>query len=571
MAELDGKLYAFDVWTPGNPNFPTGLPGPTDPIGLRLLDQDAFAAEKGVAGAVGPSGRRTVNGVMASVNDWFLDRFWISPSPIEFGNIIGSKAVLVSIFSTNDQTRVLQSIDLSALGGGVSVTDNAPPLTFPFLASKTIELTATSDGPNSFAADVVFTFDGPQTVEILATGRRLVLFYYPPEAPIGEQLSWMTDVIKRRDGSEQRRSLRTAPRSTFELRIRGRDVPETHELRNLLIAFRAFIFGLPLWHEARTVSSGLTAGGLTIQVPTADGDFRVGNSIMVWEPILRTSFDATIASFDASSITLEEATEVDVTADALVVPVVTAYLSREPSYQDAADGALDTIVVFETVDNADQAFADQAALEADFPVHPVDGLPVLWDPNLIDSQITRRFSTAFSRIDAGLGRPVQFAQDPVSSIDSPKETDLSGQAEVWKWRQLLHWLRGSWRSFYLPTFRADLVPTANFNLDAAGFNVENCGLATFFGAEQPHVSLMLELPDGSQYIGVVDSISEVDADTEAVTLSRAFDPLSSTTVDASTAKISWAELVRIDGDVATFRHLWAGESTLRFSVRTVRQ
>jgi hypothetical protein len=78
---------------------------------------------------------------------------------------------------------------------------------------------------------------------------------------------------------------------------------------------------------------------------------------------------------------------------------------------------------------------------------------------------------------------------------------------------------------------------------------------------------MLTLPDKSQFFAEIVSVLELSATQEQITLATEFDP-AATTVIAATARLSWLELSRMDGDAATFNHKWAGHATLNFNVRT---
>ena len=82
---------------------------------------------------------------------------------------------------------------------------------------------------------------------------------------------------------------------------------------------------------------------------------------------------------------------------------------------------------------------------------------------------------------------------------------------------------------------------------------------------------MLELPDGTQFFAEIASVTAIDAATEQINLTSPFDA-AMTVVVAATAKISWLELVRIEGDAASFVSNWAGgEGLVRFQTRTTQQ
>lgn len=580
----------------GNPAFPSEVTDPAGPQFLAILlptageglpDSAPETARPGGSPGFMETGRRTTtlvdkfrplassssggrDAVVAEFSDWYVDDIWILPAPIDFGTIITSKQVTVSILNTfRYEERTLNSIDISALGAGVSILSDPSPETLQPQQDLNVTFEAVIDGPPNINDDTVFSFDNG-SIAVLTTGIRLILFWFPPESDISEQLTWKTAIIKRRDGTEQRQSLRTTPRQLIRYSILAEDDidAEATELRTLLLAFRPFLFGIPIWFEQRQVTASALSGAIIIQVDTTDIDHRVGASIMIFEPGDRSFFDATILSFTDTAITLELVTPVAVSEDAIVIPVRFGFITREPQFDDHTNTLLNSVIEFQTTDNVDLAFADQAALEAAYPVHPEDSIVVLSDPNIVSGARTRRsMRSNFTTIDAGIGLPQLFAKEPLSDILGPKRTRARSLADIRRWRSLLHFLRGSFRPFYLPTFRNDLPPVFDFALNASTITVADTDLELNFGVKEPHRSIMLELPDGRQFFARINSVTEVSGN-EQLTLVNPFDA-SVETVTASTARISFLEFVRIDGDVATLIHQWVGNASITFQTRTL--
>lgn len=583
--DAESVTWSFQVYIPvgGNPNSPTEYTDPNAPAGVLPRDvagtlEPAFDNALLQSATIGRNlaaeiteGTQGLEAAIGGYSNWFVDQIWIEPNPLSFGAIISDTQATLSILSTyRYEERTLQSPDLSAIGGGVTIPSNPLPATFAPFNQIDVTFEAARDGPPDFDTDIDFVFDN-QTIAVRFDGRRLVLFWFPPESGVTEQLRFKTDILKARNGKEQRRSLRVTPRQQITYRIRSREISEATAMRTLLLTFRSFTFGFPVWWEQRQVTSAQSSGATTIAVDTSDVDHRVGGSIMVFEPGTRAFFDAQIDSFTASEITLTAALSVGVSADAIVLPVRFAHLIREPEWQDAPGDLLETIIQLETLDNVDLAFADQTELEAQFTTHPEDDYPIVTDLILLGgSRQTRRSRTRFLRIDNLIGVPEQFAEDPFSELSAPFEQDLESLADIRKWRAFAHWLSGSWRPFYMPTYRQDLIVTVDFPLNAASITVENTDLERFFGVNQPRRSLMLELSDGSQYFAQISAIAAGAGNTEVLTLVNPFDA-ATTLITAADARISWLELVRIDGDVVTFDHRWAGNATVKFGTRTIQQ
>ncbi len=570
-------VAASQVWeflriTPGNPSFPSEFTDPNQPVGIEDVQLNFFPASLFITQPLTPE-PISAGVAIGGFSDYYVDRVWIDPVPIEFGSIIDNVSVTVDILNTfRYESRALLALDLSAVQPGVDIEPSTPvPINLLPTQQGSVILTATfEDGPPSFSDDVVFVFDH-RIVDVQASGRRLILFWYEPEQPLEEQLSWFTDVIENRDGNESRDSKRTTPRQQFEFNIVAETEQEAGELRNLLLTFRSFSFGIPVWIEQRQVTAPLASGGTVIQVNTQSIDHRVGGSILIWEPSTKEFFDAQIDSLTSSSITLVNPTSTDISADAIIVPLRFGQILEGPRYNDAIVNRFETGIVFEVTDNVDLAFADQAALEAEFPVHPTNQLPILSDPNVVRGRSQRRNQeTDVTRLDAGIGLFQVVAKKPQGFLSGSKGMRFTNLAELRRWRSLLHWLRGSWGPFYMPTFRNDLPAVIDFNLNSGTITIQNVGYTQFYGAQEPHTAAMLELPDGRQFFAVITGSAIIDEDTETITLSPGFST-SAEIVTASTARISFLERVRIDGDVARILHDYVGYGSIRFPTKTIQR
>lgn len=554
----------------GSDAFPTEFTDPNQAAGITEAGPSAFDV---ATEFVGPTLRQSplrAAAAVANYSDWYVDRIWIQPSPVDFGAVISARQITTSVLSTfRHENRTLSSVDLSALSG-VTLVAGAVPQTLEPLGEAALTFEAATSGDPEFDADAVFTFDH-RTIQVRMSGLRLAVFWYQPEQPLQERLTWFTDIQEVRNGDEFRDSLRATPRQVLNYRVVSETEAEAASLRNLLLVFRSFIFGVPVWHEQRRVMTSTTSGGSVINVDTADVDHKVGGSVLLWEPATRRFQDGQIQSFDANSITLTAGLGSDVTADALVLPVRLGYILDEPRYDDAVVGRFETTVSFETTDNVDLAFADDAAVASVFPTHPDDAVVVLSDPNMLDGRgQSREQTTTFGRVDNEIGIFELSSKRPRSFLRGSKGAIFRDLAELRRWRSLLHWLRGSWGEFYLPTFRNDLPPVLDFTLSAGSVTIANVGISSTLGVVQPRRAVMLELSDGRKFFATVVSAVEIDADTESITLSNPFG-IASEVVTASTARISFLELTRVEGDTANILHLFAGDGQIRFATKTIQR
>jgi hypothetical protein len=103
------------------------------------------------------------------------------------------------------------------------------------------------------------------------------LFDFAPNwhEPYAETLAWLTNLLRARDGTEQRFSLRDIPRTTLEYTAvaNGND---SARLDQYLGSGPAQPFLLPLWHERVRTRQAAPAGARRVEVPTAQRQFAIG-------------------------------------------------------------------------------------------------------------------------------------------------------------------------------------------------------------------------------------------------------------------------------------------------------
>lgn len=120
---------------------------------------------------------------------------------------------------------------------------------------------------------------------------------------INERLEWQTDVLRHRDGSEQRRGLRAQPWRWLEYLFTYDDPQKRALLDNLLKSHKGELVLFPIWTDAERLSTTAASGQNVIQVATGGRDYDVGERvILVRDPF--TYEVGEIQSMNATSLTL---------------------------------------------------------------------------------------------------------------------------------------------------------------------------------------------------------------------------------------------------------------------------
>lgn len=260
-------------------------------------------------------------------------------------------------------------------------------------------------------------------------------------------------------------------------------------------------------------------------------------------------------------LTLSSEFDAEAPAGSKVMPVGLGYVSSFPKYKTHAKNLEEA--KYSLVFNREQ---DESSLDPSFPTltdlqSPQNTLPVLDFCNEITSggkasSLTRE---EFS-LDSGLSNRIAFTKYPFGENVSEFRITLYSAEEMWKWKTFIHYLRGSYGEFFVPTFTNDLpgVTTTASNV----FSCEDTDLALLFGnpPDARRNAIRLIFPDGTVQYRMITAVIDNVA-TEQITVDSP--------VNAGNPEIGYLQRCRILGDTATFVHTREGDVELRFRFRTV--
>jgi len=553
---------------------------PDAPLGLQFIGfsetADDMADNPTVQISPQPRPGASSANRMPDPNEWFMNEWWIFDRPVEFGNISTDKVITVDILNTfRDETHSFDAVDLSALPGVTNTAGNLlPPQNIRFLEQIKTDFTAAAAGASSFDANAIYTFDNA-VISVRYTGTRIILFVFPPEKPVTEQLSWRSDIMRSRDQSEQRHSLRVIPRQVVSFDYKPQTEQNRAALRNVLKKSQFLQLGVPEWWDERPILNPSVAdiapGATVIPCNPDNAMFFADRSALILLPD-DTFFDVSIISVQPGvSVTLDQATTFAIPLNSAILPLATGFLMGSPALSDWVVNLDKTSLNFEFFSTEDIAFTE-AEFQANtfFEKHPVDSLLVMTDPNFVDG-VTFSHQLVQDRtiVDSGVGRVDVNLVDAVGIPIRGKGVTIHSREDIWQWKQLLHFLRGSFKQFYLPTFQRDLpVTDAGYDLSSSSILIEDIGL-TEIGFLPPFRDIFIQIGDPKadrHFVRRITNIIDNGNGTETVFLNAAPQgPVE--VIPRSDVLISHAILCRIEGDVATFVHEYLGEATIRMKVR----
>lgn len=473
--------------------------------------------------------------------EWF-ENFHVIPRSFDFGNILSTQTSPLEVFSGYRKEFHTWSSFVNNAGSGTTLLSvPSLPATMNPLDGYLMTLEVSTNGVPSVDDDLAFVFDfGGDTISVPIVLNRIVLFPVKPEEPYRERMEFLTDVIPHEDGGSQRIKIRKNPRQLFNWNIRLEDgFFDKHRIDSLLFDWQARTWGLPMWHEATTLTVAATAGDLTINVQsTADADYRVGGLALVF--VDGTLFDVqTIDSLTSTTITFENALLSSYPIRAAVVPLRTANMREDVQGSRFPNANQDLRVSFRVLDN-DSDLADATGWPTYNGLVLLEGCNVLPGGSLSESYIRRIIVT-----DPGTGITSQDSPWAYGKRGYPLTLRANSKAELWNLRQLMHYFGGQQISFYVPTFGKDLVPTGPLQNATVDLDIANIGFTQHVQNRGPKRHIWVRLNDGTTLQREIVSSSEIDASNETLVVDSAWP--SDIQVD-EIDRISYLEEVRYNSD-----------------------
>jgi hypothetical protein len=495
------------------------------------------------------------------MGDYWFNIIHILPRSIVLGNILTTITRQIDVYNAY----LFESHDLEAFinnaGAGTSITD-LPSLPFSILPQESLLLTleVTPDGAPTINTTLDFDTDEPYLLSIPITGTRIVMFPFEPEAPVIERLVFLTDVIEHKDGTEQRVSLRLAPRQVFDLTFKREDGVERQRMDFLLFDWQSRVFGLPIWTEPSYLTTAATIGQTSVNVDdTTLGDFRAGGLAIVYES--ETKFDALeVSSVGPTTVNFNTGLLNDYPAGTRVMPLRTAVTSEPTREKKHALNLGELAMTMRVLDN-------------DLDLSSVSGWPtynskvLLSDPNAIETTLDGTIERQITVFDGSTGKFSQSSTWNRARHGSAKTFISRTRSALWSIRRLLHALRGRQVSFYLPTFTQDVTLASTYVSGSAAMVIFNVGYTRFAKQRTPKLDLRITLKSGTVFTRTITNSAEIDANTEQITLSTT---IGQTIQPADIFRMEFLEKVRIDTDEIVIEHRSSnGEARVGFPVKVV--
>lgn len=532
-----------------------------NPQPFRIQD-DIEGGSLAVGGPVpGPPPSVFVAKPILHFGDFWFDRVHILPRGLEFGNVISTILEDIEIYSAFLATPQTLLDFINNAGVGTDITD-LPSLPTVLAPQRSLFLTleVLPQGQPTVDTTLDFQISLPYLLQIPISLNRIVAFPYEPEAPLRERLLFLTDILEHVSGSEQRISLREAPRREFDFQILLERGLDRQRLELLLFDGQNRVFGVPVWIEPTRLTADASVGQTSVNVEsTAFASFREGGLAILY--VSETEFEIVeITTFSATVLNIATPLENTFSAGIRVMPLRPFTMPRPARDRRWAMNLTEySFTLLEAVDRED--LSDVSA----WPEY--DGKVLLDDPNAISTTLDSSLDRNLVLIDGETGEYLLDGRWDRNRRSTTKRFIIRGREHLWQVRQLLYGLRGRQISFWLPTFSDDLRLVLDYTSGGGSITVANVGYAANAQTRVPKRDIRVTLTDGTVLLRRISSATEIDEDTEQLALSTTIPQ----NIDVGDVRrIEFLELVRIDTDRISLQHFNAnGEAEVSFPVRTV--
>ena len=474
--------------------------------------------------------------VPISFFDDFYNRVHIRPQTIALGYVITAETEVVDVWNAYLTDVHLASID--GLAEGLSVTGSTSyPVTFSPLQMSAYEVSVTPEGPVSFDVTLTWAFSDGNDPALRISGSRALPWHFPAnwQTPIKEKLSWLTDVLRAEDGSEQRYALRSSPRwgvsFAFEMGGQLRRIFE-----NKLFDLGGQAWAVPVWQDGTRLAAAVSAGASSVPVDTATRNYEVdGVAILMTDDGL--SFEAfEIEAVAADALTLVRPLLQSWPAGTWIYPARISRFVSPPKLTSHHAGYLSGSAEFESVLGAAGTYAAESS--------DYRGYPVLTDrPNWRDG-VGMSYRRQLAVFDAMVGAAHVLDRSNVAEPAQDVTWTAFGRDEADSLRGFLYARAGRHKGIWVPTWAADIVPVSTIGTSDLSWQVQACGYPEHTGGANRR-DVRIELTDGTIFYRRITGASTVSDSVESISLDTA---LGATVTADAVQLISWMTFCRLDDD-----------------------
>ncbi len=376
------------------------------------------------------------------------------------------------------------------------------------LELKEVSIIVTPAAPVAVIADYQFAFDNggvsPFTVDLLRTNLLLVA----PEVPVGETLSWKTDVLTARDGSEQRFSIRQIARQTLSYKVIYEDKRQEREVYQQFFARGNEAFSVPVWHAPMKLMADAAVDDTQILIDTVAYDVRPEDQIYIehddgtYEIVRVQQIQP-----DLQTVVLYGSLLGTVSKKQRIYRVTTVNLPAKPSLRRGAFQHLETTLELRVIQDRDLFTGDAAAVEVgqdvqlrdriiSSSVYTLGGVPIMHARPLITSgTVEDSFDWNFEIVDYDTGPVEQITAFDFAKVTYERTFYSKYAYQRFFLSYVMNYMHGQRKPVWLPTWQEELSPRVS-TLIGNIMTISDEQFANDFPAHTSHRGLWIRWTQG---------------------------------------------------------------------------
>lgn len=361
------------------------------------------------------------------------------------------------------------------------------------------------------------------------------------QAPYVVSREYRTEIITSRSGKEQARALRQTPRKRIEY-LTGVTGDCLRAFDRSMVTAQRTQLAIPDRVRFTTLAGALASGNSSVAVASVPSWLVEDVSVVLVSGSAHEL--ATVASVVGTTVTFDDAVVKNWSAGARLHPALVGYLATSISAPLISPrGVVEVQVSFEA-DPGTEAAEDEGSAAATLGGREVFlTRPNRWVPIDLD-----RVQEGRGDVDYGFGRVKRFF--PVAFSTRLFEASWTGcdfeKSDAL--RAFFDRMKGRRGEFYMPTFQADLVPTAGIAAAGTTLLVDGDGLEAAYDGSTTYAAIALKTTAGAWITRTVSSVTDITGGGASITVGAAW---GSTVALGNIAMVCWLPVWRFASDILT--------------------
>lgn len=368
--------------------------------------------------------------------------------------------------------------------------------------------------------------------------------------PIGENITFNTDVIESFDGTEQRIPLLLEPRNVFTISYSLR-YKELQKFNIFMQKNQSNYFYLPVFTEAKELLSDTILNEAEIEIDTFGSRFQYDLDFIIMNKSNNNDYDV-FRYFGEDKVNKKLFVgkifdRVWKKGDWVIPLIKVRFLDRvDKTFPDATDRLSNIQVKFQKDVGNDKVIVDN---EITYPKYK-DLYLLDKQPNKV-TRMTQSWNRKVLDLDYGFGKTYQYDRSDQSFVLYNYNWTLKSLEEIINLKTFFNLIKGRLTSFWFSSNENEITSIdRNYTLVDNFLIIDNIGLNSYYNNKE--LNIKINFTDGTYILRQVDSIIEIDANQEQLNLDNNFGKsFNSKQIDS----INFLYLCRFNNDDFVFNYV----------------